>query len=382
MIKENNNWPNHKQEFVADYLDLISVYQNLPSKPKIYICRMSPTFSGHHWFEEGMRENFKEIQTKIEEITAKTKVELIDLHEPLYRFPEYLPDNLHPRKEGAKIMSKKIHSRLTGNFGGLQLPLLYGENMVIQRNEPIVISGTANANDKIIVKLHKAIAKTTVGNNGQWKVTLPAMKAGGSYKLTITSKLSEDIKINKVYVGEVWLASGQSNMDFKVKSMKYAATVLKDSLNSNIFLYSLDPKVLKSGKFSNEELKLCNAKNYLKASGWSNKKGEILENFSAVAYAYAYNLQKELNVPVGIICNAIGGSPTQAWISRERMEMQHYTVDLLNDTWGNPMTHTWVAKRKFENFSKLKRIPFLARHPYDPTFLFDSGIASIKHYKY
>ncbi len=63
----NNNWPKYKAEFVNDYLDMIAVYKNLPSKPKVIICKMSPTFSGHHWFEEGMRESFKEIQTKIEE---------------------------------------------------------------------------------------------------------------------------------------------------------------------------------------------------------------------------------------------------------------------------------------------------------------------------
>ena len=92
----NNNWPNHKDEFEQDYLDMIAVYKNLPSKPKVIICRMTPTFSGHHWFEEGMRESFKEIQSKIEHIAKKAQVELIDLHEPLYRFPEYFPDNLHP----------------------------------------------------------------------------------------------------------------------------------------------------------------------------------------------------------------------------------------------------------------------------------------------
>lgn len=376
----NNNWPQHKNEFKGDYLEMIALYKNLPSKPTVIICRMTPTFSGHHWFEEGMRESFKEIQIKIEEIAVKAKVALIDLHEPLYRFPEYFPDNLHPTKEGAKIIAQKAYSVITGNYGGLQLPLLFGENMVLQRNEPIKINGKANKMDTIVVKLNNNEATTTVATNGSWNVILPKMEAGGPYKLSISSKLSEAIQINKVYIGEVWLASGQSNMDFKVKAMNRAASVLKDSINNNVFLYSMDPKALDSNTYSEEEIKNCNAASYFKNSGWTNNDSNNLENFSAVAYAFAYNLQKELNIPIGIICNAIGGSPTQSWISRENMELQHETIDLLNDSDLNPMVDSWVSKRKVLSFKNFSQYNIKARHPYDPTFLFDAGIQPIKNY--
>ena len=376
----NNNWPTHKDEFEGDYLEMIALYKNLPSKPTVIICRMTPTFSGHHWFEEGMRESFKEIQTKIEEIAVKAKVALIDLHEPLYRFPEYFPDNLHPTKEGAKIIAQKVYSVITGNYGGLQLPLLFGENMVLQRNEPIKINGKANKMDTIVVKLNNNEATTTVATNGSWNVILPKMEAGGPYKLSISSKLSEAIQINKVYIGEVWLASGQSNMDFKVKAMNHADSVLKDSINNNVFLYSMDPKALDSNTYSEEEIKNCNAASYFKNSGWTNNDSNNFENFSAVAYAFAYNLQKELNIPIGIICNAIGGSPTQSWISRENMELQHETIDLLNDSDLNPMVDSWVSKRKVLSFKNFSQYNIKARHPYDPTFLFDAGIQPIKNY--
>jgi len=374
----NNNWPKYKNEFVADYLDMITSYKNLPSKPKVLICKMTPTFSGHHWFEEGMRENFKEIQTKIETIAKKAHVDIINLHEPLYRYPEYFPDNLHPTKKGATSIAQKVHAAITGNYGGLKLPQFYGEKMVFQRNQPIAIYGTANANDKITVLLNSEKSSTNVSKNGTWKITLPAMKAGGPYALKVHSNLSENISYKQVYIGEVWLASGQSNMDFKVTQMQSASTVLKDSLHPNIFVYSMNPTVLGAHKFSKEEHDLCNTENYFHHSGWSNTKDDILENFSAVAYAYAYNLQKKLNVPVGIICNAVGGAPTQSWISRERMEQQHETISLLNDTWQHPLVDSWVSQRRSENFGHSKRLK--GRHPYDPTFLFDSGILPIIHH--
>ncbi|WP_034044611.1 GDSL-type esterase/lipase family protein [Wocania ichthyoenteri] len=376
----NNNWPKHKDEFIADYLEMIAVYKKLPSKPKVLICKMTPTFSGHHWFEEGMRENFKDIQNKIETIAKTANVQLINLHEPLYRFPEYFPDNLHPTESGTTVIAQKVYGAITGDFGGLKLPKFYGENMVFQRNESIVISGTANANDEVLVNLNGEKSKVKVSTIGEWQVTLPAMKAGGPFAFEIQSQQSENIKFKKVYIGEVWLASGQSNMDWRVNQSKHAKTVLKDSLSPNVFVFSMDPKVLNGRVFTKEELALCNTNDYFRYSGWSNTKDDILENFSAVAYVYAYNLQKELNVPIGVICNAIGGSPMQSWISRERMEQTHKTISMLNDSWQNPLTDSWVAQRKSENFGFNKNLN--ARHPYDPTFLFDSGILPLTNFNF
>lgn len=374
----NNNWPEHKDEFESDYLDMISVYRNLPSKPKVIICKMSPTLSGHHWFEEGMRENFKDIQLKIEAVAQKAEVELIDLHESLYQFPEYFPDNLHPVKEGAQIIANKVFSAITGNYGDLKLPMLYGENMVIQRNETITFQGIANYNDTVKVQFNNQTKTVKTDFDGRWKVDFPSMKSGGPHKLSFKTT-NTSIEINKVFIGEVWLASGQSNMDFKVRDMESAKTVLKDSLNENVFLFSMDGKTLFGNKFTEAELKNCNASMYFENSGWTTSNTENLENFSAVAYAFAYSLQKKLNIPVGIICNAIGGSPTQSWISRASMEQKHETIDLLNDTHLNPMVDSWVSERivlNMKNQSKIK-----ARHPYQPTFLFDAGIAPIKDYK-
>lgn len=142
----------------------------------------------------------------------------------------------------------------------------------------------------------------------------------------------------------------------------------------------MDPKALDSNTYSEEEIKNCNAASYFKNSGWTNNDSNNFENFSAVAYAFAYNLQKELNIPIGIICNAIGGSPTQSWISRENMELQHETIDLLNDSDLNPMVDSWVSKRKVLSFKNFSQYNIKARHPYDPTFLFDAGIQPIKNY--
>src|SRR5690606_37025974 len=96
--------------------------------------------------------------------------------------------------------------------------------------------------------------------HGQWQVVFPIRKAGGPYKLTINSNTSGKISISKVFVGEVWLASGQSNMDFKLRDGQNATSILKDSLNTNVFLFSMDSKVRTGNHvFTEEELRNSNA---------------------------------------------------------------------------------------------------------------------------
>lgn len=377
----NNNWPAHKGEFVSDYLAMIKEFQNLPSRPKVIICKMSPSFSGHHWFEEGMRENYQKIQAKIDSIGQLAGVAIIDLQDPLYRFPEYFADDLHPAKEGAAIIANKIYRFLNGDYGDIELPLLFGENMVFQRNLPLVVHGSANALDQITVRFNGEQFQTSVTPDGQWKVQYPSQNAGGPYSLEITSGKSGKIVIKKVYVGEVWLASGQSNMDFNLNQDIDASTILKDSTNSNVFLFSMDGKAHPSNhSFTKEELLNCNATDYFTSSGWSNSPGSTMEKFSAIAYSFAYNLEKELKVPIGIVCNAVGGSTTQSWISREAMEATHETISLLNDTHLNPLVQPWVSERKAKNLQNMKDYGIKARHPFDPTMLFDAGIYPIKDF--
>ncbi len=375
-----NNWPQHKGEFIADYLELIDTYQNLKSKPTVIICKMTPSLSGHKWFEEGMRENYQEIQLKIEKISKLANVDLIDLEHPLDRFPEYYPDDLHPDKNGANIIAQKSYGAITGDFGGLKIPVIFGENMVLQRNEPIVIYGTANANETVYVCLDTLKKNTLVNTYGTWEISLPAKKAGGPFKLTIQTNPSEKITLKNIYIGEVWLASGQSNMAFTTKQMKHAMAVLRDSINTDVHLIAFRPLPNKETIYSPKKLATCNANSFFQTNGWQRANSDNVSEFSAIAYSYAYHLQKTLDIPIGIICNAVGGSPTQSWISKKTMETSHQTIGLLNDTHLNPMTQNWVNRRKIENFKNKKNTFIKARHPFDPTLLFDAGIYPLKKY--
>lgn len=374
----NNNWPNHKNEFVQDYTDLINSFRNLPSKPEVWICRMTTLKSGHRWFEEGMREAYWAIQDSIEVIAERQNVPLIDLHDPLYRFPEYMADQLHPTKEGAAMIADKVYGALTGDFGGLQLPLLYGDGMILQRNETIKLNGTANAGQSIAVALNGIKASTVTNDQGKWAVELPAMKAGGPYELKITAE--KEVVISDVHLGEVWLASGQSNMYFAMKSSKDAKKYIEEEANPNIKFFTMRA-CPKKRVYAEETLEKLHADKYFLNNGWETASAENLKNFSAVAYAFAAELQKELGVAVGVVSNSVGGSTTQSWISRETMEQEHIMVDMLNDTYMHPLVQPWCNGRKAVNLKNAKGGMHL-RHHFDPTFLFDSGIYPIRDYNF
>ena len=124
-----------------------------------------------------------------------------------------MPDALHPTAEGAGIIARTVYRALTGNYGGLQMPVIYSDNMVLQREKPLRIAGTANAGEKVTVSIAGQKGEAITTSDGKWSVILPPMKAGGPYTLSISAE-SGKLDYTNILIGEVWLCSGQSNMAF------------------------------------------------------------------------------------------------------------------------------------------------------------------------
>lgn len=149
------DWPNYGDDFIKDYLTLIQDFRTANPNCKIYICRMTPIGHNHWRFKSGTRDWYWKIQHCIEVVAEQADCQLIDLQEILYHRPDLFPDALHPTKEGAGIIAQQVYEAITGNFGGLQIPGFYSDNMVLQRDIPLTISGKANAGDQISVLLRK-----------------------------------------------------------------------------------------------------------------------------------------------------------------------------------------------------------------------------------
>ena len=341
--------------------------------------RMTPIFHWHRRFKSGTRDWYHQIQELIPHIAEYGQFEIIDLSRYLYHRPDLMPDALHPDAQGAGIIAKQVYSAITNDFGGLSLPAIYSDNMVIQRDKPFVVKGTANAGDEVIVKLGKKKVKAQTNDWGEWQVAFAPMKADGkSYTMTVECG-KEKMTYSNIAVGEVWLCSGQSNMAFMVKESSHIEQSLANVKGKDIRLYDMKPRVITNNiEWDSLDLVKLNNHDYYLPTSWQMQNEQNVNDFSAVAYHFGAMLADSLNVPVGLICNAVGGAPAEAFIDRKTLEFHPVLVDILYNWKGNDMIQDWCRGRASKNIAKSSNN--LQRHPYEPCYLYETGIMPIAHY--
>ena len=371
------NWPNHRNDFVKDYLTLISSFKKANPKARIVIARMSPLSHRHHRFESGTRDWHAEIQQAIALVAQQTNAQLIDFHEPLYHFPQMLPDAVHPNAQGAAILAQVVFGAITGNYGGLQLPEIYSDNMVLQHGQSLPLQGIANAGTKITVTIGNQQLNTTADSNGKWQVTLAPLTAKETYTLQITAGKEKRVFKN-VVAGEVWLCSGQSNMEFEMFQASTGERDIPQAENPNIRLFDMEARwrTDNANAWELSALDSINVLQYYKPAQWEVCTPKTVRAFSAVAYYFGRTLQKDLNMPIGLICNAVGGSPTESWVDRGTLEYEFPRI--LNNWRENDFIMDWVRQRAGENIAKAT--DKLQRHPYEPAYLFEAGILPLAKY--
>lgn len=373
------NWPNYRDEFYNDYINIIEALREANPEVDVYVCQMTPIFHWHRRFKSGTRDWYWQIQELIPYIAEYDMFELIELNRYLYHRPDLMPDALHPDAEGAGIIAKQVYSAITNDFGGLSLPAIYSDNMVIQRDKPFVVKGTANAGDEVIVKLGKKKVKASTNEWGEWQVAFAPMKADGkSYTMTVECG-KEKITYSNIVVGEVWLCSGQSNMAFMVKESSHIEQSLANLEGKEIRLYDMKPRVITNNiEWDSIDLVKLNNHDYYLPTSWQLQNKQNVNDFSAVAYHFGAMLADSLGVPVGLICNAVGGAPAEAFIDRRTLEFHPVLVDILYNWRGNDMIQDWCRGRASKNIAKSTNK--LQRHPYEPCYLYETGIMPIAHY--
>ncbi len=194
----------------------------------------------------------------------------------------------------------------------VKLPAVISSNMVLQRNTTIVLWGWADGGEKITIKTSwlKELLKFEADDEGNWRVEVKTTNSKESQTIRIKSKTS-DIVLEDVLFGEVWLCSGQSNMQQSVKGYNGQPTfgsvmATAKSKNPNLRLFTVDRVGSKTP-----------LKDIEKFTPWQEASPESVSGFSAVAYFFGQQLQEILDVPVGLIHTSWGGSTVQAWISKE-----------------------------------------------------------------
>lgn len=186
----------------------------------------------------------------------------------------------------------------------LKLPSLVSDSMVLQRDQPLRIWGWARSGEKVTVAFNKVKAAAVTSPDGKWQLTLPAQKAGGPYTMDIMA--SDTIHLQNILVGDVWLCSGQSNMELPMERLKerYPGNIVNEPYNPFIRQFTV-PTLF---NFQSPQDNIPNAV-------WSGTNSKQLLQFSAVAYFFAKELYCKYHVPIGLIRSAVGGSPAEAWLS-------------------------------------------------------------------
>lgn len=370
------DWPDYRDFFVKDYIALIDSFRVANPEARIMIARLTPIADRHPRFLSGTRDWHGEMQLAIENVARYAGVQLIDFHKPLYPYPFMLTDAVHPDPEGAFVLAQTVYSAITGDYGGLKMPLLYTDNMVLQREVPLTIQGTANAGDQVTVSIADRQMKTKVGPNGKWSVTLPPLKAGEPYTLKISTN-QKVLQYHNVLAGEVWLCSGQSNMEFMLKQASTARLDIPRAADQELRLYDMKARWRTNAvEWETTVLDSLNHLQYYKDTEWKECAPETVSDFSAIAYYFGKMLRDSLKVPVGLICNAVGGSPTEAWIDRTSLEY-HFPA-ILKDWTQNDFIQEWVRGRAALNIKK--SVNNRQRHPYEPCYLYESGIRPLEQY--
>lgn len=188
----------------------------------------------------------------------------------------------------------------------VRMPLLFSDGMVLQRNKAIPVWGWADANEKVEVHFNKQTKTITADASGKWMVKLDSEKAGGPFELTITGK--NKIVIKDVLVGEVWICSGQSNMEFQMYKTMNSEKEIADSDYPMIRHFGVAQDLSGSPKED------------LKEGKWAVSNKENVKDFTAVGFFFAKKLYAELKIPIGIINTSWGGTCVETWTSREAFE--------------------------------------------------------------
>lgn len=370
------NWPNYRDEFVHDYLKLIESFKKVNPQCRILLAYITPIADRHPRFISGTQQWHEEIQEAIKVVAQISQAELIDFHTPLYPYPLLLPDAIHPNEEGAHILAQTAYSAITGDYGGLKLPILYTDYMVLQRNTPLRIHGTANTKTPVTVSIDGQKKKTITDKNGKWEVILDPIKAGDKYELSIQTP-QQSHTFHHVAAGEVWLCSGQSNMQFMLQQTQDGPTAASQAHNSQIRLFHMKGKwETNASEWPTNAIDSVNHLLYYQTTSWKECTPNTAATFSAVAYYFGKMLQDSLKVPVGLICNAVGGSTTESWVDRHSLEK--YFPAILKDWTNNDFIQGWARERALLNLKQSTNT--FKRHPYEPCYLYEAGILPLQQY--
>jgi sialate O-acetylesterase len=216
--------------------------------------------------------------------------------------------NLNSLFKNKVLMTVIVLLAAVVNYSQVKLPKLISDGMVLQRDTKLKIWGWAAPEEKVTLKFLGKSYAAKADTQGTWSIFLPKQKAGGPYQMQIDA--SNSITINNILIGDVWVCSGQSNMELPMKRVSpLYSEEIANSKNDYIRQFAVPQKY---------NFKL--PQNDFESGSWKSSDPITVLDFSAAAYFFAKEIYDRYNIPVGIINASLGGSPAQSWISEDALK--------------------------------------------------------------
>lgn len=214
-----------------------------------------------------------------------------------------------PLKRLAKLATLSLLAFSIPSFSVAQLQLakVFQDHMVLQRDKPITVWGTSQKRKRISITFNGRTYTTRPDKTGQWSYTLPAMEAGGPHLLRVSSR-KEAVMINDILIGDLWVCSGQSNMEWTVGNSNDANSEIASANDPQIRHFKVPHSWAKTPQDT------------LAGGNWTLATPDHVGNFSAVGYYFARELRKHVDVPIGLINTSWGGSRIEPWMHPEALQ--------------------------------------------------------------
>lgn len=331
-------------EVLANFKELaIDIHQNLPDA-EVYFISIKPSVL--RW---EMWPTMQEANQMIKEyITQNDYLHYFDAaatmldNQGVVKDDIFIKDNLHMNAKGYEGWTGLMKPVLQREWLGyeLWLPQIFSDKMVLQRGEGTTVWGRANPGETVTVSIDNKSRQTTAKMDGQWLLHLPYLSTGGPHQLKVVAG-DESKTFNEVMVGDVWLASGQSNMEWSMNAVNNSKEEIAEANYPDIRLFTVKRDV------SHVPLK------DVSAATWQPCTPETVADFSAVAYFFARHIHQQENIPIGVIHSSWGGTPAEAWTS---LPMLHTLPDYkqrVEDIWRKPENYQARAT-EIEKLSALR----------------------------
>lgn len=255
-------------------------------------------------------------------------------------------------------------------FAAVELDAIYGDGMVLQRGREITVRGTTDApGEAIMVKFNGQSVKAEVKGK-KWQAVLQPMEANATGQELVAEQKSGSASVQNVVVGEVWIASGQSNMLWRLNQTPGNQQTIAQSANEHFRFYHSEPQVHTAPPRYNADLLKRVQEKRMYEGKWAVSAPAATPRMTAVGYYFGQSLQKALGVPVGVIHASLGGSNMLAWIPRDVVRRE-YPGCQGGDWVKSRYASAWVRGRAQQNVGPGGDF---SRHPYAPSYLYETGL--------